>query len=212
MNEGKPQDQAIAMALNYARIAWRHKHKSRPYPDHLKEVKENPMAKAKKKTSKKKRSPAQIAATKKMLAARKAKMKTDKRRVGTSQTAVSRVTKKPPSARLKKRRAKNVTKGYYPNPTRTHREMAKKPVDHFISVIDPFLREIRYYSGDGGFTMKRNNAARFHSKAHAMNLSKRITGLAIGEFAAVFPDSMTEKEVFEKVYEKFPAMLKNQAA
>lgn len=166
----------------------------------------------KKKAVKKKRSPAQIAATKKMLAGRKAKMKADKRVVGTSQYAKSKKTGKAPSARLKKRRSKNVTAGYYPNPSKLKRKMAKKPVDHFITVIDPYLREIRYYSGDGGFTMQKKNAARFHNKAHALKLSKNITGLNVGEFAAVFPDSMSEKEVFDTIYKKFPAMLKHQAA
>lgn len=210
VNEGKPQNQAVAIALKMARIAWRHKHKSGPFPEHLNEVKENPMKKKQSTGVKKKRSPAQIAATKKMLAARKKKK--DKRVVGTSQTAVSRVTKKAPSARLKKRRAKNVTAGYYPNPTRTRREMAKKPVDHFISVIDPYLREIRYYDGAGAFTLSRNNAVRFHSKAHAMKLAKSVKNLSVGEFVAVFPDTMTLKDVWEKVYKKFPAMLKKQAA
>lgn len=209
IREGKSQEQAVTIALKFGRVAWGHKHKGMPFPGHLIEVKKNPM---------KKRTAAQKAAAK-MRAARaasvkksKPKKKVDKRVVGTSQTKVSRATKRPPSARLKKRRSKNVTAGYYPNPTKPRKHAARKPVDHFITVIDPFMREIRYYDGVGGFTMTRNRAARFHSKAHASTLAKRVKDLQIGEFVAVFPDVMDAKEVWETVYKKFPAMLKKQAA
>ncbi len=56
----------------------------------------------------KKRKPRRTAPKKKTVKSR--------RRVGTSQTLKSMLTGKPPSKRLKKRRAKNTDPGYYPNP------------------------------------------------------------------------------------------------
>ena len=49
-----------------------------------------------------------------------AKKKALRRRPGASLTALSMSTGLPPSKRLKKRRSKNVRKGYFPNPVKGH--------------------------------------------------------------------------------------------
>lgn len=77
----------------------------------------------------------QLAALKKARAAKKRNV--DKRKVGTSQTKKSRATGKTPSKRLKKRRASNTKKGYYPNPT-----TAKKTV--YLVKVETTLGEHGY--------------------------------------------------------------------
>ena len=71
-------------------------------------------------TVKKKRTQAQIAATKKLVAFNKKRRGTvKKKRVVKKKKAISspsQITKKAPSARLKRRRKANVKKGYFPNP------------------------------------------------------------------------------------------------
>lgn len=76
----------------------------------------NPRARKRKST--KRRTPAQKRATAKMLAANR------RRRVST--TAPSRRTKRAPSTRLKRRRARNTIAGYYPN-SRRRRKYARNP-------------------------------------------------------------------------------------
>lgn len=76
----------------------------------------------------------QLAALAKARAARKKKLgaskkkTTTKKRVGTSQKKPSVTTKKAPSKRLKARRAKNVTPGYYPNPVKKRSPAKTKTV------------------------------------------------------------------------------------
>jgi len=73
---------------------------------------------------KKKRTKKQIAATKKLVALNKKRRRANpkkkakrKARARVKVGAKSRATNKRPSAALKKRRAKNTKKGYYPNPS-----------------------------------------------------------------------------------------------
>ena len=63
--------------------------------------------------AKKKRTPAQIRATKKLVALNKKRAKAGRKSIGRP----SQTTKKKPTKRLKRRRAANTKKGYFPNPT-----------------------------------------------------------------------------------------------
>lgn len=97
------------------------------YPAAYKKAKKKATAKKKtitrkKRVVKKKRTAKQIAATKRLVAANK---KRAAKRVGTSQTKKSMTTKKPPTKRLKKRRASNVKAGYYPNPISKKEQIEK---------------------------------------------------------------------------------------
>jgi len=99
----------------------------------------NPRKRGKKKmATRKRRTPAQIRATKKLVAfnkrrGRKAparKRKTPTRRK-VAVTALSRTTRRKPTARLKARRRKNIShkmRGYYPNPSRRSAKMSIKNV------------------------------------------------------------------------------------
>lgn len=88
----------------------------------------------------------QLAALAKARAARKKKLgaskkkTTAKKRVGTSQKKPSIATKKAPSKRLKARRAKNVTPGYYPNPVKTLKTV-------YILAIFDGKKRLGYWTG-----------------------------------------------------------------
>jgi len=78
--------------------------------DYMSDAEYSRLIKAEKKMVKKKRTPAQIRATKKLVALNKKKRA--KKKVG----RVSQITKRKPTARLKARRAKPKKKGYFANP------------------------------------------------------------------------------------------------
>ena len=59
-----------------------------------------------------------------------------------SLSSPSRTTKKPPSARLKKRRVKNKVKGFFPNPIKKKRR--KNPVSTLIKVFQHGAREKKF--------------------------------------------------------------------
>lgn len=86
--------------------------------------------------------------------------------------AVSQITKKPPTKRLKKRRAANTKKGYFPNPVH---------LNHYVvRVLDSGA--MQYYSGKG-FTDNKNHAAVWHNQSMAKTIAEdvsKITGFKIG--------------------------------
>ncbi len=122
---------------------------------------------------KKKRTKAQLAATKKLVALNK------KRAAGTKKKAVkkspkkkvgrkSQVTKKAPSARLKARRAKPKKKGYFPNPI------------SYIVGHSPKVGEVKFFFDGIDLTDIKRNAATFTVKKQAENVAaniKKIHGL-----------------------------------
>lgn len=113
---------------------------------------------------KKKRTPAQIRATKKLVALNKkkrGKKKAPKKKVG----RVSQITKKKPSARLKARRAKPKKKGYFPN-----------PIDYCL-VYEKDTGTKFYFDGAELDTSK-TTAARFTSKKHAEKIAKKLRGIS----------------------------------
>lgn len=157
-NSGFPESQAIAAAYSKARSDYRKRFPRKTLPDHLQEPEANPMT-VKKKATRKKRSAKQIAATKKLVALNKKRAKKrTKKRVGTSQTKRSMATGKPPTKRLKKRRAKNTEAGYYPNP-KSRRVFIK--------------RGSRYFNG-AGFSASKANAASYTSEKAALTVARKI--------------------------------------
>ncbi len=98
-----------------------------------------------------------------------AKKKVIRKKVATR--AKSRATGKPPSTRLKARRAKNTSEGYCPNP-----------------LSELFLIKIvkgdntYYFDGEGG-DKNKNNAALYRTQAAAVRIAQKvsesITGIAV---------------------------------
>lgn len=118
---------------------------------------------------KKKRTSAQIAATKKMLAGLKkyrkknpAKKKVAKKKVVKKKSVTRRSQTKPnkkPGARLIARRKKNTKKGYFPNPIRYALKSGKK-----------------YYDGSWWSTAI-NKAVLFQTKKHAIYIAQKLANI-----------------------------------
>ncbi len=112
---------------------------------------------------KKKRTKAQLAATKKLVALNKkrragAKKKTVKKKVGRN----SQITKKRPGARLKARRAKPKKKGYFPNPI------------SYVVAHEPKQGSISFFYDGVDLSDVKRNAAIFTSKKQADNVAEHI--------------------------------------
>ncbi len=126
--------------------------------------------KRKKRRSVKTRSAKQIAATKKLVALNKKRRANPKKRktkrkvkAKVKVSAKSRVTGKRPTAKLKKRRAKNTKKGYYPNPDKT-----------FYRVVGEMTRGKRGYFNGERLTMKATSAALFTDKKQAIKIAQSM--------------------------------------
>ncbi len=126
------------------------------------------------KKRKKTRSAKQIAATKKLVALNKKRRANPKKRktkrkvkakvkAKVKVSAKSRVTGKRPTAKLKKRRAKNTKKGYYPNPDKT-----------FYRVVGEMTRGKRGYFNGERLTMKATSAALFTDKKQAIKIAQSM--------------------------------------
>lgn len=120
---------------------------------------------------KKRRTKAQIAATKKLVAFNKKKRskKSVKKKKAKKKTKykkkisrVSQATKKKPSARLKKRRAKKKVKGYFPNPKRS---------EYYVVAEGKSAK--KYFTGEG-FTSKKVNAAWYVQLAPAKKVAQKL--------------------------------------
>lgn len=128
---------------------------------------------------KKKRSPAQIAATKKLVAFNKRRKKNPakkKRRVvkkkRKSISSVSQATKRAPTKRLKRRRAKPKVKGYFPNPSLYrvgYRSGSKK-----------------YYFDGAGMTSKVANAILLPSLKAAKRIGSKLAD-SLNRQIEIFP-------------------------
>lgn len=113
---------------------------------------------------KKKRTPAQIRATKKLVAFNKARRRANptpaKRRVKAKKkvTRVSQATGKKPSARLKRRRSMPKKKGYYPNPTHNNYYIVKGKM---------------FFDG-AKFVSTKKAAAVWHSQSAAKSIAQKL--------------------------------------
>ena len=98
--------------------------------------------------------PKQLAALKKARATRAKNLAGKSPAKKISVTAKSRVTKKAPSARLKKRRAANVKAGYFPNPV-------KAAAAKFIVEVKTNINKIGYLTANGTLDTLASEAAKF---------------------------------------------------
>lgn len=119
-------------------------------------------------------------ARKKRVAKKKvSRKKTVRKKVATH--APSRITKKTPSTRLKKRRVKNTKKGYYPNPRKR---------GYVVAAL--VGQKVGFYTGDSLDTVK-TKAVQYHDQKSAEKEAKAI--LPQVDHAGVFSAGDTTKQV-----------------
>lgn len=155
--------------------------------------KSNPAAR-KKRVSKKKAAPRKKTAAKKKAAAKK--------RIAIN--APSRATGKPPSKRLRSRRARNTVPGAYPNP-----KARKRTVSHNIYALAMYGGEPRLYIFDGDkFVPSWAEGKRYASAAAAKRAMDGLKGNvpAKVKMLGVFPVTQSDSVVFREFTGKFRGM------
>lgn len=124
---------------------------------------------------KKRRTAKQIAATKKLVAfnkkrrgavKKKAAPKKKRRAAKKSIGRRSQATGKKPSARLKRRRAKDTIKGYYPNPARKS--------GYVIVAVDKKSGQTGYYTGGNSLETSKSKAAIFATGTAAFDQAEKL--------------------------------------
>lgn len=122
--------------------------------------KANPAARKKKVAAKKK------TATRKKTAAKK--KTTARKKIAVN--AKSRATGKAPSARLKKRRARNTMAGAYPNPAKRKTGTGWGGKEYIVFAVEPgkdYGARVWYYAGGNRLTSRKPMAARFTKRGEA---------------------------------------------